>query len=137
MISPLWILKALLATFFVVLGVVKLFHRKKHETSVWWNWAEDFSPVQIKIIGLVEIFCAIGIVVPSMIGHGFCFTCISATGIALLMGGACFTHLRRHEYDMLMISLVFAVFALTVSFLSSPLIVIAMSSSFPIAWLGK
>ncbi len=134
MISPLWILKAVLAIFFIALGVVKIFHTKQNETSIWWNWAEDFSPIQIKLIGFVEILCAIGIIVPGLIGDAYCITCISAAGIALIMGGACFTHLRRHEYGLLMISLVFACFALLVSFLSSPF---ASGSSFPIAWLSK
>ncbi len=137
MISPLWILKALLSIFFIALGVVKIFHKKQQENSDWWNWAEDFSPVQIKFIGVVEILFAIGILFANLIGQGLCITCASATGIGILMGGACFTHLRRHEYDMLMISLVFAVFAFIVSFLSSPVINSVVNQSIPIAWLNR
>lgn len=134
MLSPIWILKVVLAVFFFGLGVAKIFYNKQNESAVWWNWAEDFSPIQIKLIGFIEVMCSIGIVVPGMVGAAYSITCISAAGIALLMGGACFTHLRRHEYGLLMISLVFACFALLVSFLSSPF---AANSTFPMIGSGK
>lgn len=134
MVSPLWILKVLLATFFVALGLTKILYHKQNKNAIWWNWAEDFSPIQIKLIGFVEILCSIGIIVPGLVGAAYSITCISAAGIALIMGGACFTHLRRHEYEMLMVSLVFAFFALLVSFLSTP---IGANSTFPMTWLGK
>ncbi|MBL0309351.1 MAG: DoxX family protein [Bacteroidetes bacterium] len=137
MISPLWILIFLLALMFFVSGIVKIMHSKKSEPSASWNWAEDFSTGQVKLIGVVEVVCALGIVVPKLLGHGHYLTSASALGLTLLMGGACFTHLRRHEYDLLAISLVCAILSVVIVFLTSPILTTASNPSVFMAWLNR
>jgi hypothetical protein len=62
------------------------------------GWANDFQPWHIKMIGLLEVGAAVGIIAslfsPSLAG----LTPFAAVGLALVMAGAMATHLRRTEY---------------------------------------
>lgn len=62
---------------------------------------DDFSPTQVKLIGLYEIVCALAVGLPL-------FTMISplsilagSAGLVLLMLGAAYTHFRRGEMQMI------------------------------------
>jgi VIT1/CCC1 family predicted Fe2+/Mn2+ transporter len=62
------------------------------------EWANDFKPQHIKLIGALEVSAAVGIVVPLLLDSLTMLTPLAAVGIALVMAGAMATHLRREEY---------------------------------------
>ncbi len=137
MISPIWIFIVVLALMFLALGVAKIFHTQGQEPSEWWNWADDFSSTQVKLIGVVEVLCALGIIVPKLLGHGYYLTSASAIGLTLLMGAASYTHFRRREYELLGIASAFFVFAFIVAYFTSPILMSASGSSGLIAWINR
>ncbi len=137
MISPIWIFIVVLALMFLALGVTKIIHTPGKEPSEWWNWANDFSAAQVKLIGVVEVVCALGILVPKLLGHGYYLTSASALGLTLLMGAACYTHFRRKEYELLGIAAAFLAFAFVVAYFTSPILISDSSSSGLVAWLNR
>ena len=62
------------------------------------GWANDFKPWHVKLIGILEVFAAIGIIGPLLLGSMTMLTPLAAVGIALVMAGAMATHIRREEY---------------------------------------
>ena len=61
------------------------------------GWAEDFSAIQIKAIGILEVLGAIGVILPLVLKKFTFLVPIAALGLVLVMVGAIFTHLSREE----------------------------------------
>ena len=96
--TVLWILQGLLAFAFLAAGGNKLAQpREKLMANPMMAWANDFTESQIKLIGLAEVLGAIGLIAPMATGILPILTPIAAIALALLMGGAVSTHLRRKE----------------------------------------
>lgn len=94
----LWIIQSVLALAFVGAGGTKLAKdRAALLTDKRMGWANEFSSSQIKLIGLAEVFGGIGLILPLAIGIMPVLTPLAAAGLAVLMGGAATTHLRRKE----------------------------------------
>lgn len=52
----------------------------------------------MKLIGVLELGIAVGIIVPLLMGAPTMLTPLAAVGLALIMAGVMATHLRRAEY---------------------------------------
>ena len=97
MLIALWILVALLTIAFLGAGFIKLVKPRTALIDGGMPWAEDFSPTTIKLIGLLEIVGALGLILPLATGIAPVLTPIAATGLAIVMIGAVVVHQRRHE----------------------------------------
>jgi uncharacterized membrane protein YphA (DoxX/SURF4 family) len=94
----LWIVQSLLAAAFLSAGGTKLAKdRGTLLTDARMGWANDFSAPQIQLIGLADVLGGIGLILPRALGILPVLTPLAASGLALLMGGAAATHLRRKE----------------------------------------
>jgi hypothetical protein len=92
----LWVVQGVLALVFLVTGGTQVVTpRPKLATRM--AWANDFSAVQIKLLGLLELAGAAGLVLPGLAHVVPVLTPLAALGLAVLMGGAASVHLRRHE----------------------------------------
>jgi uncharacterized membrane protein len=100
----------LLAAAFVVSGARKL-SQPREKLLKKWAWVEDFSQGSVRIIGVLEVLGAIGIVVPALTGIVPSLTPLAALGLVLLMIGAALTHLRRSEYSVITVPAVLLILA--------------------------
>lgn len=92
----LWILAGVLAALFLLAGLTKLIQaREKLLTQL--EWVEDFGTPVVRLIGLAELFGAIGLVLPAGLGVVTALTPIAATGLAVTMLLAVGVHIRRKE----------------------------------------
>ena len=64
-------------------------------------WAKDFKPEHIKLIVLLEVAGALGLLIPLFLPSLAMLAPMAAVGIALYMAGAMATHLRRSEYMLM------------------------------------
>jgi len=100
----LWIVAALLASVFLFAGVVKLaVPREKLLAARGAGWVEDFSATTVKVIGVLEVLAAVGLIVPAALDI--------APDLVPLMVGAMIVHLRRHEARHVVANLVYLVLA--------------------------
>jgi uncharacterized membrane protein YphA (DoxX/SURF4 family) len=106
----LWIAQAVLALAFLAAGAMKL-TRPQAKLAGQMPWVEDFSPGQVRVIGLVEVLAAVGLIVPALTGILPLLTPLAAVGLALLMIGAAATHLPRDERSALLVKAVLLVLA--------------------------
>ncbi|MEV8634146.1 DoxX family protein [Streptosporangium sp. NPDC051023] len=104
----LWVLQILLAAAFGMAGVMKA-TQPKDGLAPRLPWVEDFSPVQVRLIGVVELLGALGLILPALTGIAPILTPLAATGLAIIMVGAAAVHVRRKEYSGIVVNLVLLV----------------------------
>lgn len=89
----LWIIAGILAAAFLAAGGMKLSApRAKLEENM--NWVKSASDGQVKLIGLLEVLGAIGLIAPAALDIVPILVPIAAVGLALLMVGAAVVHSR-------------------------------------------
>lgn len=94
----LWFLAGLLAAAFAAAGLMKLLTPyEKLTANANMAWAADFTPAQVKLIGLVEVAGAVGVVLPAVLGVAEWLVPLAAAGLSLTMLGAFSTHVRRGD----------------------------------------
>jgi len=103
--TVVWIAQILLALAFAGSGISKLV-QPYERLATQMPYVTDFTPDVIRGIGTLEILGAIGVVVPALTGILPWLTPLAAGGLAVNMGGAMATHLRRKEYAMIVANLV-------------------------------
>jgi len=113
--TALWILQVLLAVAFFGAGLMKL-TQPKAKVAERMAWANDFSETQLKLIGLVELLGAVGLILPAITRILPILTPLAAVGLVLTMIGAALTHIRRGEMPMVLPNLVLLVLAAIVAY---------------------
>jgi uncharacterized membrane protein YphA (DoxX/SURF4 family) len=119
MLIAVWIVSGLLALAYLFSGANKAF-RPHEKVKVTMEFAEDFAPWQVKVIGILEILGAIGLVLPELLHIAVILTPIAAVGLALLQIVAIIVHIRRHDspkqLPVNIVLLVLAIFVAVVRF---------------------
>jgi uncharacterized membrane protein len=111
----LWIVQALLVIVFFMAGIMKLTQPREKMVEKM-PWVSDFSAGQIRLIGIFEIAGALGLAFLALTGILPWLTALVAFGLALLMVGAAFTHLRRKEYTSIIMNVILMLAAVFVAF---------------------
>lgn len=106
----LWVLQWLLASMFLMAGMMKLMQPKEKLVQSM-GWANDFTSSTVKFIGVAEVLAAIGLVVPPLTDIAPIFSPLAATGLVLLMIGAFAAHRRRDEVQFMAVTAMLAVVA--------------------------
>ena len=96
----IWIIQGLLATAFLMAGIMKLIMPKNNLKEKIGGWVDEYKESQIKLIGLVEVVGAFGLVLPMFLHVIPILTPIAAFGLVLTMVGAAQTHFKRKESIM-------------------------------------
>ena len=93
----LWIVAGVLAAMFLLAGGMKAV-TPKEKLTVPMEWAKNWSPSQIKALGVAEILGAIGLILPRALNIAPVLTPLAATGLAITMIGAVIVHTRMKDY---------------------------------------
>ena len=92
----LWVMSILLGAMFVFSGTIKLLHPEMAKPMfVQYGYAAWFAT----FIGVSEVLGAIGLLIPRLAG-------LAASGLAIIMVGAVYTHFSHKEYGHGMIPVV-------------------------------
>lgn len=93
-----WILSGLLAFAFIGAGLPKVVSaRESILKDPRMGWANDFTGVQIKAIGGLEVLGGVGIILPWLLGVARILTPLAGVGLAVIMIGALVATGRRGE----------------------------------------
>ncbi len=112
----LWIVQILLAFLFLLTAGMKLLLSKEQLLERGLHAIEGFSPITIRILGLLELLGAVGLILPALTGILPWLTPLAAVGLALMMVGAFFANLKVHEYRPLVLNIVVFVMAVFVAY---------------------
>jgi uncharacterized membrane protein YphA (DoxX/SURF4 family) len=113
----LWVAQALLALAFGAVGFTKLrddrltYARARPPMT---SFAEDLSDRTYKVLGVLEVLGAIGVVFPRLLGIAPVLTPLAALGFVGLMIGAIVLHRRRNEPRLIAFNVVLMLLALFV-----------------------
>ena len=111
----LWIIALVLAVAFAGSGVMKLAVPKDKLVTAGQGWAQDVSPTNIRLIGLVELLGAVGLVLPAAVHIAPILVPLAAVGLALVMVGAIVVHARRKEPTNIVVNVVLVALAVFVA----------------------
>ena len=92
----LWTLQIVLAAMFLMAGIQKS-TQPKEKLAAKLPWVEDYRHSTVRLIGIVEMLGAIGLVAPAVSGVLPVLTPVAAAGLALVMMLAMTVHRRRGE----------------------------------------
>ena len=96
----LWIIQGLLAVIFLMTGFMKVSKSKdelKEAGGERMAWVDDVSDRNLKVIGVLEILAAIGLILPQLTGILPWLTPLAAVALVLTMIGAIILHVRRGD----------------------------------------
>ncbi len=94
----LWIVQGLLALLFLMAGLMKVSKSKdeiKKRGGKQMSWVDDVSASTFKLIGIVEVLAAIGLILPQLTGILPWLTPLAAVGLVLTMIGAMIVNVRN------------------------------------------
>ncbi|RKS06404.1 DoxX-like protein [Nocardiopsis sp. Huas11] len=105
----LWIVAGLLAAAYFFGGAGKLIMPKEKIAAFGPSarWVEDWSAGGVKAIGALEVLGGLGLVLPAVFGIAPVLVPLAALGLALVMVGAAITRIRRREFPLMAVDLVY------------------------------
>jgi hypothetical protein len=111
--TALWVLQGLLAAFFVAAGAFHaLMPLPRLQASA--PWTEDVGGPVTRVIGLLELLAAAGLVLPGITHVATVLTPLAAIGVVLIFVGAIALHVRRGEVRVIGMHIVVIALALVV-----------------------
>jgi uncharacterized membrane protein YphA (DoxX/SURF4 family) len=108
--TALWVAQVILALTFLMTGLMKV-TQPIERLAERMSWVKDSTPQQVRLIGVLEILGAAGVILPMVTGIFPWLTPLAAAGLALTMIGAMITHLRHNEPSHIAVNVVLLVFA--------------------------
>ena len=93
----LWVVQVLLAVAFTAAGGMKVFAYEKYKERSEKNGPSGLNHGLVTFIGLSDLACALGIVLPMAVNVAPWLSPAAAAGLATVMLLAVFYHVRRHE----------------------------------------
>lgn len=113
------VVQVLLTLLFIVSGLAKLMLPYTRFTELpAQEWSTEFNPGHVRLIGLLEVGAAIGMIAVLWFEPSASFT-FGVAIMALVMAGAMTTHLRRGEYPNMVGNLAWLALALFVAYQTS------------------
>lgn len=92
----LWIVQILLALAFLMAGFMKV-SQPIEKLQKRMNWTKHVSPGTVRLVGILEVLGALGLILPAATHILPWLTPIAAIGLVLTMIGAIITHVRLKE----------------------------------------
>jgi uncharacterized membrane protein YphA (DoxX/SURF4 family) len=111
----LWIVAIVLAAGFAATGLMKLFVPKEKLVSSGQGWAQEVRPTSIRLIGVIELLGAAGLILPAVTHIVPILVPVAAIGLVLVMVGAAAVQARRKEATNIGVNIVLLAFAVFVA----------------------
>ncbi|ORM26824.1 DoxX family protein [Williamsia sp. 1135] len=107
--ATLWVMAIVLSLAFLVGGASQLVMSKEKYRSLGesQHWVDDFGAGHIKVIGVIKVIGALGLVLPAAVGLAPWVVPLAASGLMLVMAGAATTRFRRDEWQLMVGDVIF------------------------------
>jgi len=113
----LWIATGILAAMMAVAGLTKATQPREKliASGPGMAYVEDFDDQSVRLLGIVEIVGAVGLILPGVLNIAPILVPIAATCLAILMVGAVVVHMRRGEQESIGLPLALLALAIFVA----------------------
>jgi hypothetical protein len=118
MLIAYWIVAALLALFYVYSGGVKIL-RSREKLQPMMKWVDSTPLPVVRLIGVLEVLGAIGLIVPPLTGIAPALAFAAAVGLVAVQVGAVIVHLARGEARQLGFNIALIVLAVVTVWLAT------------------
>jgi uncharacterized membrane protein YphA (DoxX/SURF4 family) len=109
----LWIVAAIVALFYVMAGGMKTFNTVKFSEKA--PWAQRAGVPLVRVVGILELLGAVGIVLPQLTGIGApLLTILAAGALTLVQIVAIGIHIAEKSFASLPINIAFVILPLFV-----------------------
>lgn len=115
----IWTFQGLLAAVFFMAGFLKESKSKaelKEMRGETLAWVDDVSAGKIKLIGILELMAAFGLILPQLTGILPWLPPFAAVGLALMMIGALMLNVRKRNKVAIMENIVLLILAAFVAY---------------------
>ncbi|MCA9941515.1 MAG: DoxX family protein [Anaerolineales bacterium] len=113
--TALWIVQGMLAVAFLMAGGMKA-TQPIEKIRERLPFAEDFAERTVRVIGILEVLAAVGLILPPITKILPILTPLAGVGLVLTMIGAIITHVRRGEYSAIVANVVLLLLAAFVAY---------------------
>ncbi|WTW97176.1 DoxX family protein [Streptomycetaceae bacterium NBC_01309] len=109
----LWVVAGLMAVAYFFGGGLKVIMPKAKIAAFGASskWVEDFGDGTVKAIGALEVLAAIGLILPAALDIAPVLVPCAALGLVLIMAGAAVVRIRRREFNLMAVDLVYLALA--------------------------
>jgi hypothetical protein len=112
-----WIVAALLAFVYLFAGGTKIVRSRAHLEQSGMNWAAGANPAIVKLVGMVEILGALGLILPPLLATAVFLAPLAAIGLVLVQAVAIGVHMQMRDLKSLPINLTLLLLAFVAAWL--------------------
>jgi uncharacterized membrane protein len=111
--TAIWTIQGILSVGFILSGIRFLF-LSKEKLNEKISWTNEFSSMQINLIGFAKLLGGIGVILPSLILYRWSFlTPLAAISLGLVLIGVAIYHISKGKFKLILppvVSFLMAVF---------------------------
>ena len=105
MIIAYWIVAALLAFAYLFVGGTKLLRSNAQLAAGGMHWVRGTNPALVKLVGLVEVVGAAGLILPPLFTTAVFLAPLAAIGLVLVQAVAIGVHMKMGDLKSLPINI--------------------------------
>ena len=102
----LWFFQIILATLFSVTGIIQITFPKEKLIKLGLKWVLRIPLSSVRFIGMLELFGALGLILPMLLNTYPLLTPFSAIGFLLIMIFASYHHYRYSENNAIILNII-------------------------------
>jgi hypothetical protein len=112
-----WIVAGLLAVVYLFAGGTKLFRSRPQLEQSGMTWAAGANPAIVKLVGIVEVLGALGLILPPLLATAAFLAPLAAIGLVLVQAVAIGVHMQMRDLKSLPLNLALLLLAFVAAWL--------------------
>ena len=108
------IIQGLLSAIFSSVGIIKTYPAEMVKSMI--PWTNRFPLLLIRLIGICELVCGIGLILPMIMHITPVITRMASLGLIFIMGFEIFNHLRSKESKVVGVDLLLLILLLLIAY---------------------
>lgn len=121
MIIAYWIIAGLLALAYLGAGGTKLVRNREQLIAAGMGWVEGANTGMVKLVGLLEVAGALGLILPPLTGVMPSLAPLAAIGLILIQAVAIGVHMKLNDTKSLPVNIILLALAIAASWLGAAL----------------
>lgn len=105
MIIAYWVVAGILAFVYLLVGGTKIIRSRAQLEDSGMSWVQGANPAVVKLVGLVEILGAVGLILPPLINTAVLLAPLAAIGLVLVQAVAIGVHMQMKDVRSLPINI--------------------------------
>lgn len=111
MIIAYWVVAGILAFVYLLVGGTKVLRTRAQLEDSGMSWVRGVNPAAVKLVGLVEILGAVGLILPPLMNTAVLLAPLSAVGLVLVQAVTIGVHMQMKDARSLPINIVLLLLA--------------------------